>query len=38
MWGSTFERLRGDAIAAETVATAAQVVHWTRLLGRVNRR
>jgi hypothetical protein len=38
MWSSTFERLRGDAIAAETVATAAQVVHWARLLGRVNRR
>jgi hypothetical protein len=38
MWGRTFERLRGYAIAAESVATAAQVAHWTRLLGRLNRR
>ena len=38
MWSTTFKRLRGYAIAAELVATAAQVAHWTRLLGRVNRR
>ena len=38
MWSRTFERLRGYAIAAESVATAAQVAHWSRLLGRVNRR
>jgi hypothetical protein len=38
MWSSTFERLRGYAIAAESVATAVQLAHWTRLLGRVNRR
>jgi hypothetical protein len=38
MWSRTFERLRGHAIAAESVATAAQVAHWVRLLRRVNRR
>jgi hypothetical protein len=38
MWSRTFERLRGYAIAAESVATAAQVAHWAQLLGRVNRR
>jgi hypothetical protein len=38
MWRRTFERLRGNAIAAESVATAAQVVHWARLLGRFERR
>jgi hypothetical protein len=38
MWSRTFERLRGYAIAAESVATAAQVAHWVRLLQRVNRR
>jgi hypothetical protein len=38
MWSKTFERLRRHAIAAESVATAAQVAHWIRLLGRVNRR
>jgi hypothetical protein len=38
MWSRTFERLREDAMAAETVATAAQVAHWTRLLGRLDRR
>jgi hypothetical protein len=38
MWRKTFERLRSHAMAAEAVATAAQVAHWTRLLGRVNRR
>jgi hypothetical protein len=30
-------RLRGHAIAAETVAAAAQVAHWTRLLRRLER-
>jgi len=29
MWSRTFERLRRYAIAAESAATAAQVVHWT---------
>jgi hypothetical protein len=38
MWSRTFERLRGYAMAAEAVATAAQVAHWVRLLRRVNRR
>jgi hypothetical protein len=38
MWSRTFERPRGYAIVAESVATAAQVAHWSRLLGRVNRR
>jgi hypothetical protein len=38
MWSRTFERLRGEAIVAESVATAAQVAHWIRLLGRVKRR
>ena len=38
MWSRTFERLRGYAIAAESVATAVQLAHWTRLLRRVNRR
>jgi hypothetical protein len=30
--------LRGTAIAAKSVTTAAQVAHWARLFGRVNRR
>jgi hypothetical protein len=38
MWSSTFEHLRGYAIAAESVATGAQVGHWARLLGRLERR
>lgn len=38
MWNRTFERLHGYAVAAESVATAAQVAHWTRLLRRVNQR
>jgi hypothetical protein len=38
MWSRTFERLRGYAIAAESVAAATQVAHWARLLQRVNRR
>ncbi|MGB8632939.1 MAG: hypothetical protein WCD69_26785, partial [Xanthobacteraceae bacterium] len=38
MWSRTFERLRGTAIAAESVATAAQVAHWIRLLRRLERR
>jgi hypothetical protein len=38
MWSRTFERLRGRAIAAESVAAATQVAHWIRLLQRVNRR
>jgi hypothetical protein len=38
MWRRTFDRLCGTAIAAESAATAAQVAHWARLLGRVNRR
>jgi hypothetical protein len=38
MWNRTFERVRGDAIAAESVATAAQVAQWARLLGRLERR
>jgi hypothetical protein len=38
MWRRTFKRLRGCAIEAESLATAAQVAHWTRLLRRVNRR
>lgn len=38
MWSKTFERLRGYAIAAESIAAAAQVAHWTRLLGRFERR
>jgi hypothetical protein len=38
MWGRTFAHLRGEAIVAESAATAAQVAHWTRLLARVNRR
>jgi hypothetical protein len=38
MWSSTFERLRGYAIAAESVATAGQVARWARLLGRFERR
>jgi hypothetical protein len=38
MWSRTFERLRRHALVAESIATAAQVAHWTRLLGRVNRR
>jgi hypothetical protein len=38
MWSRTFERLRGYAIAAESVAAATQVAHWLRLLRRVNRR
>jgi hypothetical protein len=33
-----FQRLRRDAVAAESVATAAQVAHWIRLLGGVKRR
>ena len=36
MWSSAFERLHANAIAAESVATAAQVAHWVRLLRRVN--
>jgi len=38
MWSRTFERLRGYAIAAESVATAAQVAHWARILSRLDRR
>ena len=38
MWSTTFERVAGEAIVAESVATAAQVAHWIRLLGRVDRR
>ena len=38
MWIRTFERLRGRAIAAESVATAAQVAHWIRLFRRLERR
>jgi hypothetical protein len=38
MWNRTFERLRGTAIAAESVATAAQAAHWIRLLRRLERR
>jgi hypothetical protein len=38
MWSRTFERLRKRVIAAESVAAAAQVAHWARLLGRVNQR
>jgi hypothetical protein len=33
MWSRTFERLRGYAMEADSVATAAQVAHWTRPLG-----
>lgn len=38
MWSRTFDRLRGDAVAAEAIATAAQVAHWTRLLRKLERR
>lgn len=38
MWSKTFERLRGYAIAAESIAAAAQAAHWARLLGRFERR
>jgi hypothetical protein len=38
MWRRTFDRLRGTAVAAESIATAAQVAHWTRLLRRLERR
>ena len=38
MWSKTFERLRGYAIAAESIAAAAQTAHWARLLGRFERR
>ena len=38
MWCRTFERLRGDVMAAESVATETLVAHWVRLLQRVNRR
>lgn len=38
MWSRTFERLRGYAMTAESVAAAAEVAHWMRLLGKVNRR
>ena len=38
MWSKTFERLRGYAIAAESIAAAAQAAHLARLLGRFERR
>lgn len=38
MWRRTFKRLRGCAIEAESLATADQTAHWTRLLRRVGRR
>jgi hypothetical protein len=38
MWSKTFERVRSHAIAAESVAASAQLAHWTRLLGKLDRR
>jgi hypothetical protein len=38
MWTRNFVRLRGHAMTADSVATAAEVAHWVRLFGRLDRR